>query len=311
MAQYLQLQENEILEVVRRYNLKLINYEPIDDGAGNTSYFIQTTKKPYILTIFEIKKIRVNNLCRLLGNLRENDFPTTRVAKMVNGEIITHIRGKPAVLKPFIPGVVVRNLDEGMNTEVGTAIGKLHQIPEPDYLPEQHAYGLETFPHIIDQGINDEYEQWLADRYQVLKKTLPQGLPRGLIHGDVFYDNVIFEDKRFKAIIDFEEACNYYKVFDLGMAIVGLCTEKVIIRLPKVRSLVHGYQKTRKLARKERNALKLFTEYAAIATSAWRYWKYNIDTPTAEKKDKYQEMVDIARNARAITNQAFIKSVFS
>ena len=93
----LQLQENELLEVVRKYDLEPIGYEPIEEGAGNTSYFIRTTRKPYILTIFEIEKIRVANLCKLLNRLKEREFPTTRVVKMVNGDKITRIRGKVAL----------------------------------------------------------------------------------------------------------------------------------------------------------------------------------------------------------------------
>jgi homoserine kinase type II len=311
MAQYLQLKENELLEVVRKYDLESIGYEPIEEGAGNTSYFVRTSKKPYILTIFEIKKVRVANLCKLLNLLKEHQFPATRVVKMVNGGKITSIRGKPAIVKAFIPGKVVKKLDEDMIAQVGTEMGKLHQIPEPDYLPAQHAYGLETFPRIADQGIKVEYEQWLERSYHVLQKMIPAELPRGLIHGDVFFDNVLFEGKRLKAIIDFEEACNYYQVFDLGMAIVGLCTEMMKIRLSKVKSLVHGYQKIRKLNSQEKNALKLFTEYAAIATSAWRFWKYNIDNPNPEKMEKHQEMMDIAMNAKVLSNDVFIKAVFS
>ncbi len=311
MAQYIKLQENEIIEAVGKYNLALTGYEPIEGGAENTSYLVHTPQKAYVLTIFEIKTLRVTNLCKLLNMLKEQKFPTTRVLTKLNGERITRVRGKPAFVKPFIPGRVVNKLDEDMIAQVGTAMGKLHQLPNPDYLPEQHAYGLETFPCIAGHGINQAYEQWLEHGYQRLKRGIPSGLPRGLIHGDVFYDNVLFEGKKFKAIIDFEEACNYFKVFDLGMAIVGLCTEKKKIRLSKARSLIRGYQITRMLARIEQTTLKLFTEYAAIATSAWRFRKYNIETKTKEKMHKYQEMVEIARNARAISNEVFTKTVFS
>lgn len=311
MTPYLQLQENEIVEAVRKYNLEPIGYEPIEEGAGNTSYLLRTTQRRYILTIHEIEKIRVIKLCKLLNMLEKYEFPTTRVEKMANGEIIATIRGKPAMLKSYIIGQVVKVPDEDMIAQVGTALGKLHQIPKPDYLPEQHAYGLETFHYIVDQGLNVEYEKWLGQRYDFIQKTLPAGLPQGLIHGDVFYDNVLFEGQKFKAIIDFEEACNYYKVFDLGMAIVGMCSEQMQIQLPKVQSLIHGYQKIRKLEGVEQEVLKVCIEYAAVATSAWRFWKYNIDTPTTEKSEKHQAMIGIAMNANAISNDVFINSVFS
>ena len=310
MAQYLQLQENEILSITKQYNLKQIGYEPIEEGKGNTSYLVQTAQRQYILTIFEIENNRVVKLCKLLNMLEELKFPTTRVEKMANGEEITGIQGKSAILKPFIAGQEVKDMDDDMLGQVGATMARLHQLPKPDYLPDQHAYGLEFIHRVIDQDINFEYKEWLLKRYEDLQRTMPSGLPRGMIHGDVFSDNVLFDGKKFKALIDFEEACNYYKVFDLGMAVVGLCTEKRKIRLPKVQSLIYGYQKIRMLERVEQRALKLFVEYAASATSAWRFWKYNIETSIAEKSESYKEMVDIAKAADAISNEEFMVSVF-
>lgn len=311
MTQYSKLQEKDILEISRKYNLTQIGYESIEESAGNTNYLVRTAQNQYVLTIFETEHIRAVNLSRLLCLLEEFDFPTTRIQKLANGDVITSYQGKPVLLKPYIVGQVVENMDENLVSQVGAAMASLHKIPNPHYLACQHAYGLETFPRVMDKGINLEYENWLAQRYDFLMQTIPSGLPRGLIHGDVFYDNVLFDGKKFKAIIDFEEACQYYKVFDLGMAVVGLCTEESKVRLPKVRSLVNGYQKIRVLERAEKEILQLFVEYAAIATSSWRFWKYNIDTPIAELSDKHREMVNIAKDASAIPNEKFMNAVFS
>ena len=311
MTQYSKLQEKDILEISRKYNLTQIGYESIEESAGNTNYLVRTAQNQYVLTIFETEHIRAANLSRLLYLLEELDFPTTRIQKLANGDAITSYQGKPVLLKPYIVGQVVENMDENMVSQVGAAMASLHEIPNPHYLPGQHAYGLETFPRVMGKGINLEYENWLAQRYDFLMQTIPSGLPRGLIHGDVFYDNVLFDGKKFKAIIDFEEACQYYKVFDLGMAVVGLCTEESKVRLPKVRSLVNGYQKIRVLERAEKEILQLFVGYAAIATSSWRFWKYNIDTPIAELSDKHWEMVNIAKDASAIPNEKFMNAVFS
>jgi len=151
----------------------------------------------------------------------------------------------------------------------------------------------------------------LAQKHATLIKEMPSGLPRGLIHGDVFYDNVLFEEGKFKALIDFEEACHYYKIFDLGMAVVGVCTEDFKLSLLKVRSLIDGYQKMGALDQKEKEYTQLFVEYAVIATSSWQFWKYHIDTPMAEKSDKHSEMVRIAKNVRAIPKEKFMGAVFS
>lgn len=310
MTQYLELQESDIAGILRKYNLKQIDYESIEEGEGNTNYLVSTKQKQYVLTIFEINHTRTGNLSRLLGSLNKHGFPATRVRKSVNGEATTSFQGKPVILKPFIGGQVVEKLNENMVRQVGAAMANLHDIKKPDYLPRKHAYGLETFPGVMVTGINLEYENWLEKRYDILVQTIPSGLPLGLIHGDLFYDNVLFDGEKFKAIIDFEDACVYYKIFDLGMAVVGLCTEKSKIKLAKVRSLVKGYQEIRMLEDLEAETLQMFVGYAATATSSWRYWKYNIDTPIAELTGKHWEMVKISKAARAIPSEKFMNAVF-
>jgi len=294
MTQYLKLQEKDIQEILRKYNLKPIDYKSIEEGFGNTNYLVRTEQNHYILTISETEYIRAENLSRLLYLLEKYEFPATRIRKLANGDVITRHQGKPTLLKPYIVGQVEKKLDEDMFSQVGAAMASLHEIPSPDYLPDQHAYGLET-----------------GQRYDFLMDTIPSGLPRGLIHGDVFYDNVLFDGKKFKALIDFEEACQYYKAFDLGMAVVGLCTEGSKIILPNIRSLVKGYHTIRMLERAEKEILQLFVEYAAIMTSSWRYWKYNIDTPIAKLSQRYWEMVNISKAASAIPDKKFLNVVFS
>jgi len=311
MAQYSKLQESEIREISSKYGLKVIDYGPIEGGAGNSSYFVRTTHKQYILTVFEIEHFRVVNLCNLLRLLEEYRFPTTRVQKLANGDAITSIQSKPVLVKPYITGQVRKDLDENMIVQLGSALSRLHKIPSPEYLPGQHAYGLETFPRVMKRGIDPEYENWLAEKYNILLQTMPSELPRGLIHGDVFFDNILFEGETFKALIDFEDACHYLNVFDLGMAAVGLCSNNSKVSLTKVRSLVNGYQIIRELEEQEKKVLQLFVEYAAIATSSWRFWKYNIETPIAEKSDIHYEMVNIAKDVRGIQEAEFIRAVFT
>jgi len=311
MAQYTKLNEIEILEILRKYNLVLIGYESIEGGAASSSYLISTVQNQYVLTIFESEPVRVANLIGLLHLLEEVNFPTNRIQKLANGGTTTSYQGKPVVLKRYIDGQVVENLDESMVSQVGAAMANLHEIPSPDHLPRQQAYGMETIPQILGKGINLAYENWLAGRYDFLLQPLPSGLQRGMIHGDLFYDNILFDGKKFKAMIDFEDAFEYYKVFDLGMAVVGLFTGEFKIRLPLVPSLVNGYQKNRGLDGVEKKSLKYFIEYAAIATSAWRFWQYNINTPIAEKSGYHWELVKFAEDVRAIPNEKFMNAVFS
>lgn len=310
MAQYLILPDFEIRKITQAYGIELVDYEPIEEGAGNTNYLINTRQNRYILTLFEIETQRVFQLCKLLNLLEEFQYPTTRVMKMLNGESITSYQGKSIILKPYIEGEVIKQLELDKIRQIGKNMARLHEIPEPDFMPVGHAYGFETFSRIVGKNINRDYEYWLEQKYEYLKASIPENLPTGLIHGDLFYDNVIFEGKECKAIIDFEEACCYYKIFDLGMAGIGLCVDDSSLALDKTRALIEGYQKRRVLEDQEKVVLQLFVEYAAIATSSWRFWKFNIDTPILEKSDKHEQMVLLANSVSDIPKEKFGKVVF-
>lgn len=311
MVKYSQLQENDIQEIANNYELTVIDFESIEGGSGNSNYLLHAEQGKFVLTVFEIDLARAISMGKLLLYLEEFDFPAIRLYPLAKGDPTTTYLGKPIIIKPYIFGQVCKELDATMLGQAGMAMASLHQIPAPDFLPEVHDYGLEAFSNAIGQNIDPEFETWLAERRAYLERNISPGLPRGLIHGDLFYDNLLFEGNKFKVIIDFEEACRYYKVFDLGMGVLGLCVEGTKVNLAKTRALVIGYQKIRSLAEQEKECLQLFAEYAAIATSYWRFWKFNIHSPIAEKADKHWQMVAIARNVSAIPKAQFMEAVFN
>ena len=305
------LQPQDIHDIAGTYALTVVSFEPIDGGAANSSYALHTQQGDYVLTVFEQKSwaevVRIGHLLRLLADYA---FPTTRLRAPTTGGLATKYRDKPVMVKPYIAGQVVKDLKTTMVAQVGVAMARLHQVPVPGFLPDHHSYGLDVFSEVIDRNINPAYERWLAEQRAYLARSIPSDLPRGLIHGDVFYDNVLFEGRQFRALIDFEEACHYYQVFDLGMAIVGLCAEGTTIALDKASALVHGYQQVRSLAEREKETLQLFVEYAATATSFWRFWKYHIDTPTVQKADTYRQMARLAEEVGAIAKARFWEAIF-
>ncbi len=311
MAQYSKLVENEIQEIAGRYKLEITGYEPIEQGASNSNYMLSTKRNQYILTILEFEPARAAKMSSVLLLLAEYEFPAPRIHKLANGEVLTKYRGKPVLLKPYLTGQVIKDLDEHKVRQVGAALARLHEIPAPDYLPDRNAYLVETYPAVLAKGIAPEYKNWLRQRHDSLVQDIPAGLPIGLVHGDIFYDNILFDEGKFKAILDFEDVCKTFKVYDLGMAAVGVCTDDTKIVLRKVRALVEGYQQVRLLQEKEKQSLRSFVEFAAVLTSAWRFWKYHIDAPDAGKSERHMQMVDIAKDACAIPTTLFMNTVFS
>jgi homoserine kinase type II len=311
MAQYTKLLTNEIQEIAERYELQVFSYEPIEQGAGNSNYLLNTNHGKYILTVFEIEPNRVAYISKVLLLLEKHEYPVPRLPVMDNGEVLAKYQEKAVLVKKYIPGQVLEDLEEGQVNQVGTALAKLNEIPALDYLPDKHSYVEITYPKFMEQGIDRNYKNWVMQRYRYLIEKLPSQLPVGLVHGDIFIDNVLFEDGKFKAILDFEDVCRIYKIHDLGMAVVGICTEGTNIVIKKVKALVDGYQEVRLLEGIEKDSLQLCIEWAAIMTSTWRFCKYNIDTPDIEKSRKHMQMVDIAKNASEIPKEEFKRAIFA
>jgi homoserine kinase type II len=115
-----------------------------------------------------------------------------------------------------------------------------------------------------------------------------------LIHGDVFFDNMIVQRDQLMAIIDFEEACHYYRSFDLGMVIVGACRDRKGISFEKAGRFIRAYEKEKTLQSLERKTLKTFAVYAAVATSFWRFRQYHLRRPEPRFYDEHVEMQTLA-----------------
>ena len=312
MTVYTQLQESDIRETAGSYDLTIVDYEPIAAGASNSNYLLRAQQGSYVLTVFDDKTLaQTVELGRLLSLLKEYAFPTTRPLFAANGEIAIMHKGKPVIMKEYVAGQVHRHPDKTMLHQIGTTMARLHQVPWPDFLSNRRPYGLQKFSSIQGQNIDTEYEGWIAKRLSYLEQQKPQGLPRGLIHGDIFYDNVLFEGTRLKAIIDFEDATCEDKVFDLGMGIVGLCRKGPGVVPEKARALVKGYEQIRELEEGEKRDLQLYVEYAAATVSCWRYWKYHVDAPRVEKADKHRQMVRVAEGVRDIPKARFLAAVLS
>ncbi len=188
-------------------------------------------------------------------------------------------------------------------------MARLHQLAVPEFLLNQRTYGWQYLSSVIDQNVDPEYEVWIANRFTELTQRLPQELPRGLVHGDIFYDNVLFVGKKLAAIIDLEEATHHYKAFDLGMGIVGMCCRKSTVELDQARALVNGYRQIRELEEGEKKALQLLCEYAAASVSCWRFWRYHVDTRIAEKANKHRQMMHLAEGIRNIPRARFLNAV--
>jgi len=313
MVKYTILKKKQIEKIISQYPVgEVLDYSIVEGGAGNSSFNLKTTGGHYILTVCDEKTHNeVKILVDLLIYLKEKNFTTTRIVFSKNRKLITCFNGKSVILKKYIDGQVFRDLDQNMLFQLGKKIAHLHQIPDPRFLPKIFAYGIDSFSEIFSLPINQEYCNWLKEKKAIIIENLNSELPKGLIHGDIFHDNVLFTpQKKLAAIIDFEEACFYYKIFDLGMCIAGTCSPKGKISFDKAKSFIEGYQSERKREEIEKASLKLFSEYGAIATSFWRFRQHHIIKPNEDKTNSYLEMKNLAENIHSLMSEEFNTKIF-
>jgi homoserine kinase type II len=306
MAKYTQMGADDIRFLAHKYGLEVKDYSEIEGGAANSSFFLKANGNEYVLTIADDKPVEdVFNLASLLEHTADFGFPTSRLIRSEKGKKLTLFQEKAVMLKKYIPGTTIRHVPEEGLFSLGMILGHLHQIPVPDYIPQTHPYGASYFDNAYGLDFDAEFEDNLAQMEEQIKSEMPSRLPRGLIHADVFWDNVLFLNGDLQALIDFEDACNYFFVYDLASALFGTCIEAGKLNLDRASHIIKGYEQVRVMEENERRVLKLSTVYAGVAISYWRYLKYNVYNPSPGRKNLYKKTSAIAERINAIPSRKF------
>jgi homoserine kinase type II len=312
MTIYTRLERDEIVRLTAQYPIGVLeDIEDITGGKANSSFKLTASTGKYVLSICDAKTAgEVALLARVLRHLAENGFRTTRVVSSEDGRLVVNHLGKPVLLKHYLEGSVPKNMTAEMVRLVGRELARLHQIKAPPGLPPRFAYGLESFDEVITLRSDNDYRAWLRKKMAYLTQAISPDLPRCLTHGDVFYDNTLFSGKKLAAIIDFEEACHYYRAFDLGMCAAGSCTTGGFLDVDKTRALVNGYLEIGNLANREKKAFQAFVIYGATATSFWRFRQYNLLRPGHENSKTYRQMNLIADQVHDMPVDDFFDTIF-
>ena len=292
MASYSKPSIEELRTLVSHYPIgQILDMAPQEGGQANTSYRIKTDTGSYMLSICDEKTHReIQVLLQVLNQLNANRFPTSTPIATREGQYLLEFQGKPVYLKAFIPGQVVPDLSPAMLEGVGQAMAQLHAIPAPEAVAPAFPYGFTAFDSYLAAPVDHDFTPWLREQKALLEREMDKEMPKGLIHGDIFWDNLVFEGEGLKAILDFEEACNDYFLFDLGMAAVGCCSRGGTFVEDRVKALIRGYESRCPLSDREREQLPLFMVYAATAGAFWRFCQYNIHHPDPQLKDSHREL---------------------
>ena len=297
------MEKKDMLHILADFAIQQINqFKLLSGGSENSNYKIETDKGNFILTICEQKSMQeANRLGELLLHLKEHGFKTSTIVKTKSGLLNSTWQGKPIQLKEYLEGNISDDFEESLLFFLGKEIATLHQIPVPDYLPKSLGYGIEHFEKLNTVEKGTPFQVWLSEAEIIINPILKLGFRKSIIHGDIFDNNVLVNDEKSKGIImDFEEATYYYCLFDLGMTIIGTCSNKKQIEIPKTKALLEGYQEVIPLSLLEQKALPTFIYYAGVAMTFWRYQNFRYIKPDPKMFDHYLGLKALADNALGI-----------
>ena len=228
-------------------------------------------------------------------HLDANDIPTTVPLQLSNGGHFAERNGVAWTILPFVPGGMLGS-DEDSLRSLGEVLGRMSSIPPADCFPENYRMGFELFEEVISlsskMGLSNPFVDMLTSEIDEIRRDFPSNLPIGILHGDLFPDNVIGSGGQVSAILDLEESWIGPMAFDLTMACVGFGWDGTVPAWERWKDLFDGYQSIRRLTQEEVDSLPFLHRFATLSIAAWRFWKHSLSAPDELLSSRYLEMVD-------------------
>ena len=274
---------------------ELISIEKLDGGWANSNYKLSLSDgTKLVLKIWnEQHEDRVEYLLGITTYLSELGIPTPKPILFNNNEYLIMKNNLPWTILPFIDGEWLGNDYQSLFT-LGQIQANMHLAVPPKNLECDFSMGITLFDKLFK--IADERNCWddflltLKSSRSIYEKL--DKLPKGIIHGDLFPDNVIRQNDGNLFLLDFEEVCNDILAFDLAMTFVGFGWEDGEPINDRWVAILEGYQSVRKLTKEELDALPDLHKLATLSIAAWRYWQFKINLPGTKHEDRYLEMTD-------------------
>lgn len=308
MALYTQLNKDEIQNIANDYSLGQVNsYSPLSGGSENSNYKVKSKKGDFVVTICEQKSVdEATQLADLLIHFDKNNYRTSKVILNSENCAISMYENKPIMVKDFLNGIVTEDIPPELMFRVGVELGKLHKIKAPEFIPYKTGYDKDYFEEVNSYAPNSSFNTWLSDAKAYIESHIDNDAPKALIHSDIFPSNVIISgDKSNVTIMDFEEAAHYYRMFDVGMTIIGSCRKHHEINLNKMSALLKGYKTEIELTDNERETLQAFTVYAGASMTFWRHKNFHYTNPDPEYYNHYKELLNVTDFVKELHQNAF------
>ena len=296
MAVYTDVSFEDLEGLLSGYDIGApLSFKGIAEGVENSNFYLQTDRGAFILTLYE-KRMKVEDLPFFLGlmeHLQAHGLACPQPVRDKSGRQWSMLKGRAAAILTFLNGISLRRPEAAHCQAVGMAMARMHAAGSSFALSRPNALSLGGWRELVDAtvtradavqaGLGAEIEGALA----ALEKDWPTGLPGGIIHADLFPDNVLFMGDRLSGLIDFYFACNDMLAYDLAVLLNSWCFESDgAYNITKGKAMIAGYRGGRTLTEAEIAAMPLLMQGASLRFLLTRLYDWLNPDPGAMVRPK-------------------------
>ena len=277
MAVYTKFDKKDIEEILLNYSIgKLQAFKGIQEGIENTNYYLLVDEKKYILTIYE-KRVNPEDLpffSELMTGLDKKNYKCPVPIINNKNQTISDYKEKKLMIVSFLEGKAKQVLTPNNCKQVGAEVARMHEITKNFKIKRNNNLSVKSwrnlFNSIKDQcaKINKDLPKLIETNLIDVEKKWPTDLPGGIIHADLFSDNIFFQNEKFSGIIDFYFSCNDFYSFEIAICFNALCFDgqknNLSFNVTKAKNFIDGYSSIRKLSDEEKESIKVLSQGAAL-----------------------------------------------
>ena len=295
MGVYTNLSQNEIDFIEQNYKIQIKNIKNINSGILNSNFFIETTNEKFILRIYEADRTIQEEEQELIFLEKIKKFiPVALAIKNINQDYISIFNNKKISLFEYIDGESLKEINSNSIRRIGTYLAKLHSfsknISAKDYNRKSRIDFDFYYNKIKEANLDFEFKDEIFSLADEISKIDFSSLPSGIIHGDIFPDNIILDEKKnIKAIIDFNESHYSAFIFDIAIIINFWIKIKNFDSFNEnnfIREFLNYYSKERKIEKEELKFLDFALKKTALNFIFLRLYKEKIE-------NSYQKAISI------------------
>lgn len=274
MAVYTEVTDEDVAAFLREYDLgEVVSLKGIAEGVENSNFLLSTTTGTYILTLYE-KRVSREDLpyfVNLMEHLAERGIRCPTPIHGRDGEALRELCGRPAAIVTFLEGLWPKRIKPRHCEQLGGELARMHLAGLDFPMHRPNNLSVEGWRGLVEAcgARADEVEPGLADELAreiaALEQAWPDTLPEGVIHADLFPDNVFFKGEEISGFIDFYFACNDALAYDLAICLNAWCFEADdSFNATKARALLQSYRAVRPFSAAELEALPLLARGSAL-----------------------------------------------